>query len=109
MSRSIELRPNERILESTTTGDNLNTIIFYADITSAQFNIVHKFLVELTHHNPVQYVLRWKPPTTTTSTPEPVWLTGYGVELALKSTEYLVLDDRGNILHTNKVVLILTR
>ncbi|KAI8056274.1 hypothetical protein BDF22DRAFT_674667 [Syncephalis plumigaleata] len=92
---SVELQPNERILESTTAEDNLNTIIFYADITSVQFNKVHKFLVELTRYNPIQYVLRWKPPITTTES-EPLRLTGYGVELALKSTEYLVLDDREN-------------
>jgi UDP-glucose:glycoprotein glucosyltransferase len=45
----------------------------------------------LVDNEEVEYVLRYKPPRGSRNS---LHLAGYGVELALKKTDYIVIDDR---------------
>lgn len=66
------------------------TVIVYAQLGTAGFKKFHDKLVTLANAGTVQYVYRHyihTPPETKTR------LSGYGVELAIKSTEYKARDD----------------
>ncbi|XP_035995137.1 UDP-glucose:glycoprotein glucosyltransferase 2 isoform X3 [Fundulus heteroclitus] len=65
-------------------------VILYAEIGTKKFNSFHKVLSEKAEEGTLVYVLRHfvaKPK------PQKVLLSGYGVELAIKSTEYKAVDD----------------
>ncbi|CAI2171010.1 14159_t:CDS:10 [Funneliformis geosporum] len=66
-------------------------IILYADVFSSNFASFHQFLSELISIDEAKYILRYKPPK---GKRDDLYLTGYGVELALKNTDYIVIDDR---------------
>ncbi|RUS34131.1 hypothetical protein BC938DRAFT_482327 [Jimgerdemannia flammicorona] len=85
------LLPFDHILRPVNARADSPIVIVYADITAASFPVFHEYLTEKVESTGVTYVLRYKPPSTKGG---PLYLTGYGVELALKSTDYLVIDDR---------------
>ncbi|KAJ6669183.1 hypothetical protein lerEdw1_007992 [Lerista edwardsae] len=65
-------------------------VIMYAEIGSEEFSRFHKQLVTKVNAGEITYILRHyvaKP------SKEKVYLSGYGVELAIKSTEYKAKDD----------------
>lgn len=64
--------------------------IFYADIESPLFAHFHQTLSETAASGQTSYKIRYRP----TRTGEPLTVSGYGVELALKRTDYIVIDDR---------------
>jgi UDP-glucose:glycoprotein glucosyltransferase len=66
--------------------------ILYADITSANFGNFHKTLVKTAREGKTSYRLRHRESSFAKSTP--LIIPGYGVELALKRTDYIVIDDR---------------
>lgn len=88
---SAHFLPFDHILRPTAAGAQSPVVILYADITSASFLPFHEYLSLKVNSDGITYVLRYKPPATKAS---PVYLSGYGVELALKKTDYLVIDDR---------------
>jgi UDP-glucose:glycoprotein glucosyltransferase len=63
----------------------------YGDVMTTTFAELHNFLYDAALEDKVNYIVRYKPGTRQT---EPVTLSGYGIELALKNTDYLVIDDR---------------
>ncbi|XP_006903183.1 PREDICTED: UDP-glucose:glycoprotein glucosyltransferase 1-like, partial [Elephantulus edwardii] len=65
-------------------------VIFYAEIGHEAFSVFHRQLVSKSISGKINYVFRHY-----ISRPglEPVYLSGYGVELAIKSTEYKAKDD----------------
>ncbi|CAG8465507.1 9724_t:CDS:10 [Cetraspora pellucida] len=65
--------------------------VLYANLNSPSFLTFHKFLSDLAKNGVLSYVLRYRPPKEKRDT---LYLSGYGVELALKNTDYIVLDDR---------------
>uniref|UniRef100_A0A8D2IVX3 UDP-glucose ceramide glucosyltransferase-like 1 n=1 Tax=Varanus komodoensis TaxID=61221 RepID=A0A8D2IVX3_VARKO len=65
-------------------------VILYAEIGSKEFSRFHKLLVEKATAGEVTYVLRHY---IANPSKEKVYLSGYGVELAIKSTEYKAKDD----------------
>ncbi|CAG8465787.1 2505_t:CDS:10 [Scutellospora calospora] len=67
------------------------TAILYADLLSQNFSTFHKFLSDLAKNGVISYVLRYRPPKENC---DALYLSGYGVELALKNTDYIVIDDR---------------
>ncbi|KAJ6218756.1 hypothetical protein RDWZM_004568 [Blomia tropicalis] len=72
-------------------GPRQPTVILYSNINSPQFMEVHRYLLKVTNENNLRYVLRyWYPVMDEHSK---VALSGYGVELAIKSTEYKAQDD----------------
>ncbi|KFX85768.1 hypothetical protein V490_09425 [Pseudogymnoascus sp. VKM F-3557] len=66
--------------------------ILYADITSPEFNQFHKTLIQKAQKQEISYRIRHKKPSVLES--RPLVISGYGVELALKRTDYIVIDDR---------------
>jgi UDP-glucose:glycoprotein glucosyltransferase len=65
--------------------------VLYADPTSASFGPFHEVLSKAAKQGDISYRLRYRR-STAQSSPLPV--SGYGVELALKRTDYIVIDDR---------------
>ncbi|VTJ52423.1 Hypothetical predicted protein [Marmota monax] len=73
-----------------TNNENLPVIILYAEIGTKAFVEFHKVLTQKAQNGKILYVLRHyiqKPSS------RKMYLSGYGVELAIKSTEYKALDD----------------
>ncbi|KAF7160006.1 hypothetical protein CNMCM5623_005552 [Aspergillus felis] len=80
--------PFDRVL-----GDiSLPPAILYADIASPMFRDFHHTLSALAKEGQVSYRVRYRPPQHWIS--RPLFVSGYGVELALKRTDYIVIDDR---------------
>ncbi|XP_016400812.1 UDP-glucose:glycoprotein glucosyltransferase 2-like, partial [Sinocyclocheilus rhinocerous] len=71
-------------------GTDLPVAVLYAEIGTKEFNTFHKVLSERAQEGKLVYVLRhfvFEPKN------EKMLLSGYGVELAIKSTEYKAVDD----------------
>lgn len=64
----------------------------YADITSGDFSKFHNLVKKSTKDGKVAYRIRHKPSSNTYSSP--LRMSGFGAELALKRTDYIVIDDR---------------
>ncbi|KAI0969178.1 UDP-glucose:glycoprotein glucosyltransferase [Xylaria arbuscula] len=82
----IRILPFDRVLGSGTQA------ILYADITKPEFGPFHKALVHLARKNEISYRLRYR--ITQRGQKEALPVSGYGVELQLKRTDYIVIDDR---------------
>ncbi|XP_039487876.2 UDP-glucose:glycoprotein glucosyltransferase [Drosophila santomea] len=70
--------------------NNTRTVVLYGDLGSSQFRIYHKLLEKEANAGRIRYILRHQLAKTDR---RPVRLSGYGVELHLKSTEYKSQDD----------------
>uniref|UniRef100_A0A4W3I2W9 UDP-glucose ceramide glucosyltransferase-like 1 n=1 Tax=Callorhinchus milii TaxID=7868 RepID=A0A4W3I2W9_CALMI len=80
---------------------NAPVVVLYAEIGTKEFSKFHKILTKKAVKGEVAYILRHyvqKPSS------EKVRLSGYGVELAIKSTEYKAVDDT-RLEGTNSTVL----
>jgi UDP-glucose:glycoprotein glucosyltransferase len=70
--------------------------VLYADIADPAFREHHKYLSKRVKKDSPPgseaYAVRYKPPKDSAS--KPLNVHGYGVELALKRTDYIVIDDR---------------
>lgn len=66
--------------------------ILYADITAPEFAKFHKTLSKTAQEGKTSYRVRHKPSAGAAKTP--LVVNGYGVELQLKRTDYIVIDDR---------------
>ncbi|KAH8661541.1 UDP-glucose:glycoprotein glucosyltransferase-domain-containing protein [Tricladium varicosporioides] len=66
--------------------------ILYADILSPTFGQFHKTLTKTAREGKTSYRIRHKKAASHNS--KPLIVPGYGVELALKRTDYIVIDDR---------------
>lgn len=82
----------ERDLPFDTTLGLGTGCILYADITAPEFGAFHKVLAEKARNRECAYKLRHRRPLNKEAEALPV--SGYGVELALKRTDYIVIDDR---------------
>uniref|UniRef100_A0A8C8SPY0 UDP-glucose ceramide glucosyltransferase-like 1 n=1 Tax=Pelusios castaneus TaxID=367368 RepID=A0A8C8SPY0_9SAUR len=71
-----------------TLNENVPVVILYAEIGTKDFVKFHKVLSEKAQKEEIVYVLRHYKPS-----PRKMYLSGYGVELAIKSTEYKAVDD----------------
>ncbi|XP_042619728.1 UDP-glucose:glycoprotein glucosyltransferase 2-like isoform X3 [Cyprinus carpio] len=71
-------------------GTDLPVAVLYAEIGTKEFNTFHKVLSERAQDGKLIYVLRH---FVSEQKNEKMLLSGYGVELAIKSTEYKAVDD----------------
>lgn len=86
--RNSRVLPFDRVL-----GDaSLSPAVLYADIASPMFKEFHQSLTALAKEGQLSYRVRYRPPQRWIS--RPLFVSGYGVELALKRTDYIVVDDR---------------
>ncbi|KAI9735982.1 MAG: hypothetical protein M1834_001448 [Cirrosporium novae-zelandiae] len=86
--RILEKLPFDRILGSPAAPP----AILYADIMSPMFGEFHSFLRQSALSSEISYRLRYRTPSSENE--QPLYVNGYGVELALKKTDYIVIDDR---------------
>lgn len=85
-----QLLPTDRILGSNPKAP---LAILYADVTSDSFPKFHAHLASSAMSGKIRYVLRYKAQANSAKLPRQS-LAGYGIELNLKRTDYLVIDDR---------------
>jgi len=86
VSRQRKTLPFDRVLGSG------SHVILYADITSPTFGPFHKSLADKARRGEISYRVRYR--RTPNHKAEALPVSGYGVELALKRTDYIVIDDR---------------
>jgi UDP-glucose:glycoprotein glucosyltransferase len=67
-------------------------LILYADITSPSFGAYHKTAMKVTRNGQGSYRVRYR--RSPAHPNEALSVNGYGVELTLKRTDYIVIDDR---------------
>jgi UDP-glucose:glycoprotein glucosyltransferase len=67
-------------------------VILYADITAPRFKEWHQTLSKTAREGKTSYRVRHKPSLHAPASP--LVVNGYGVELQLKRTDYIVIDDR---------------
>ncbi|KAK3695933.1 killer toxin resistant protein [Vermiconidia calcicola] len=66
--------------------------VLYGDVMSESFRKFHKTVSRTAKEGKTSYRVRYKPGLS--SVAQPLAVSGYGVELALKRTDYIVIDDR---------------
>ncbi|KAL8696535.1 MAG: hypothetical protein Q9224_002745 [Gallowayella concinna] len=91
--KSTEVLPFDRVLGGA-RGQESHPSILYADITSPLFGQFHQTISSTARNGQTSYRIRYRP--SQSSTTRPLAMKGYGVELALKRTDYIVIDDRGD-------------
>ncbi len=87
MDDLVEQLPFDRILGA---GIDVPPSILYADITHPLFGQFHETVSRTARQGKSSYRIRYRPSTDA----RPLFLNGFGVELALKRTDYIVIDDR---------------
>ncbi|KAI9816556.1 MAG: hypothetical protein M1827_001688 [Pycnora praestabilis] len=87
--KAISELPFDRIL-----GDSQEApvSVLYADINSPSFSQFHEIISSTAKEGKTSYRVRYRPSSFVAS--QPLMVNGYGVELALKRTDYIVIDDR---------------
>lgn len=86
-TKPIELLPFDHVVSKSQADP---TVALYTDRFSAKFAEFHNAL----NQHAISHVIRYRPDTA--NVPVPLYLSGYGVEMALKKTDYLVIDDRSS-------------
>ncbi|KAJ9611233.1 killer toxin resistant protein [Cladophialophora chaetospira] len=81
--------PFDRVLGAPSEGP---VSILYADITHPLFGQFHSVVSRTAREGKSTYRVRYRPSTIDSN--KPVYVSGYGVELVLKRTDYIVIDDR---------------
>ncbi|OAP58443.1 hypothetical protein AYL99_07533 [Fonsecaea erecta] len=81
--------PFDRVLGASADGP---TSILYADITHPLFGQFHSVVSQTAREGRSTYRVRYRPSASISR--RPIYVTGYGVELVLKRTDYIVIDDR---------------
>ncbi|KAL8840573.1 MAG: hypothetical protein Q9170_001259 [Blastenia crenularia] len=91
--KGLEILPFDRVLGDV-SGQASSPSILYADITSPLFGQFHQTISTTARNGQTSYRIRYR--STASSTRRALVMNGYGVELALKRTDYIVIDDRGD-------------
>lgn len=81
----------DHVARSVKNKGKLPVAVLYADIRSPDFPLFHKILLQEATDGKLVYVLRYKRGEHAQQTT----MTGYGAELSLKKTDYMVIDDSG--------------
>jgi UDP-glucose:glycoprotein glucosyltransferase len=76
------------------SGGKDKLVFLYVDPFDPAFKDFHAFLSKEASNGSLRYILRFKTPAVEKDLAVPLVLSGYGVELSIKNTEYKVLDDR---------------
>ncbi|PLB40912.1 putative UDP-glucose:glycoprotein glucosyltransferase [Aspergillus candidus] len=87
-----ELDPRELPFDRVLGDLALPPAVLYADVSSPMFKDFHLALSALAKEGQISYRIRYRP--SQHRSPRPLFVSGYGVELALKRTDYIVIDDR---------------
>ncbi|KAL4888256.1 UDP-glucose:glycoprotein glucosyltransferase-domain-containing protein [Aspergillus ambiguus] len=87
-----DMDPKELPFDRVFGDPSLPSAVLYADVTAPMFRDFHQTLVSLAKEGQISYRVRYRPPQNWIR--RPLFVSGYGVELALKRTDYIVIDDR---------------
>lgn len=68
--------------------------MLYADVSSPIFGEYHRTLQALAKDGEIAYRVRYRSIQNHDAPARPLFMNGYGVELTLKRTDYIVIDDR---------------
>ncbi|VDM17267.1 unnamed protein product [Hydatigera taeniaeformis] len=82
---------SDNVYPFTNESDAIPRLIIHGDLRCKEFYAWHKKAKQLVEENSVVYIFRHFFKATSLSK---TWLNGYGVTLALKSTEYKAMDDK---------------
>ena len=74
------------------TDSGLAASVLYADVTSPLFGQFHQVVRNTARNGETSYRVRYRPQPAEQT--KPLAVNGYGVELTLKRTDYIVIDDR---------------
>jgi UDP-glucose:glycoprotein glucosyltransferase len=90
------------------------TIVLYTSQFSSEFKKFHDYLSKAVVDHNITYIVRYRPSISNVARGTPLYLSGYGVEMALKKTDYLVIDDRtsqgsSSCIYTNIDIQLLNR
>jgi UDP-glucose:glycoprotein glucosyltransferase len=69
-------------------------VIFYGDVFSKDFNSFLNELLKINEEVGLTFIFRYKKSLDEEFNNKPITISGYGVEMAIKNTEYKVIDDR---------------
>lgn len=86
-----ESLPFDRVLGESSKSNEAPSIL-YADITSPLFGQFHQTISSTARNGQTSYRIRYRPSQSQAA--KPLAVNGYGIELALKRTDYIVIDDR---------------
>ncbi|KAL8829521.1 MAG: hypothetical protein Q9191_001972 [Dirinaria sp. TL-2023a] len=89
--KNLDVLPFDRMLGHS-SDDWPPPSILYADITSPLFGQFHQTISQTARDGRTSYRIRYRAPAEAVKSP--LVVNGYGVELALKRTDYIVIDDR---------------
>ena len=92
--QDVKLLSFDHIVRPSTTKKEGKTVVLYTSQFTSQFAEFHNYLSKAVENDNITYVLRYRPPLPVIASGTPLYLSGYGVEMALKKTDYLVIDDR---------------
>ena len=84
-----DVLPFDRVLAGAS---DLPSSILYADITHPLFGQFHETVSKTAREGKSSYRVRYRPSRMAPA--KDLYLSGYGVELVLKRTDYIVIDDR---------------
>ncbi|KAL3477786.1 UDP-glucose:glycoprotein glucosyltransferase-domain-containing protein [Aspergillus californicus] len=90
--QGVEGEPRDLPFDRVLGHGDLPPAILYADLASPMFRDFHQTLTALAKEGEISYRVRYRPPQHWAE--RPLFVSGYGVELALKRTDYIVIDDR---------------
>ena len=91
MLRNPEILPFDRVLGVSSKPAQAPSIL-YADIMSPLFSQFHQTISSTARNGQTSYRVRYRPSQSQSA--KPLAVNGYGIELALKRTDYIVIDDR---------------
>ncbi|CAO3699789.1 unnamed protein product [Rhizopus stolonifer] len=91
---AVDLLPFDHIIRSVKKDTTQEaTLVLYTDTFSPKFKEFYTWLKSVAEKHEISFIIRYRP-SATNSVRNPLYLSGYGVEMALKKTDYLVIDDR---------------
>ncbi|KAI9482602.1 UDP-glucose:glycoprotein glucosyltransferase-domain-containing protein [Zychaea mexicana] len=95
-----DLLPFDHVLLQQGVPMDHAVVLYTVDFSSDTFKLFHQALTRAVQERPgFAYIVRYMPPPNAADSKKcdyQLALTGYGVEMALKKTDYLVIDDRNN-------------
>ena len=91
MPRNPETLPFDRIFAESSQNVQSPSVL-YADITSPLFGQFHQTISGTARNRRTSYRIRYRPSQSQSG--KRLAVNGYGIELALKRTDYIVIDDR---------------
>ena len=84
--------PFDRVLGVSSQSIQVPSSILYADVTSPLFGQFHQTISSTARNGQTSYQIRYRPSQSQSA--RRLAVNGYGIELALKRTDYIVIDDR---------------